>query len=421
MTLFASVGFAITACLICRSADQLIKDRRKLQEMTLWKQDRLQKLFALCLIRGDVLLREEYEEYAAYFELPCRKCFVAVTAVPVLGEEPEAQDHAGEDADCLRLVEEMPERLKGLAWITPVCNAGAVVAILADDDGEKLLERVKEYNAGLQKFSLKTIGRRFLTGVSAIHTDPLHIHWICAESTEALALNAAAEKRNGPAPETSYHSEYVEYEKRIRDGIKNIDKAQCYSVMDDYFDYLWSADRGRDEILLYVMRMVNIILLTAMEIRINLGTMFPNGFRGFCVELLEIPELSREKRYIKKNLIDPILTEGGELLKKRSYSMMTDIEQMLRERRGDISLSECAEIMGVHPAYIWKILKEERGKTFSGLQEEYKLEEAKRLLTGTDMTVSQIALELNYTNAQNFIRFFSRNTGMTPGQFRKSN
>lgn len=82
-------------------------------------------------------------------------------------------------------------------------------------------------------------------------------------------------------------------------------------------------------------------------------------------------------------------------------------------------MTECADAMGVHPTYIWKILKMEKGKAFSDYLEEYKLEEAKRLLLRTNMTVAEIATELNYTNAQNFIRFFSKSTGVTPGKFRK--
>ena len=61
----------------------------------------------------------------------------------------------------------------------------------------------------------------------------------------------------------------------------------------------------------------------------------------------------------------------------------------------------------------------EKGKSFMDYLEEYKINEAKRLLLQTDKTVSEIAQELNYTNAQNFIRFFSKSTGVTPGKFRK--
>ena len=136
-------------------------------------------------------------------------------------------------------------------------------------------------------------------------------------------------------------------------------------------------------------------------------------------DLLVILEPSRDGRYIKKNLVDPILEIRRNLMQKRSYSILEDVEQLIREHRGNISLAECAEIMEVHPSYIWKSLKEEKGKSFSDFLEEYKLEEAKRLLLNTTMTVAEIASALNYTNAQNFIRFFSKSTGVTPGKFRK--
>ena len=44
---------------------------------------------------------------------------------------------------------------------------------------------------------------------------------------------------------------------------------------------------------------------------------------------------------------------------------------------------------------------------------------AKELLLTSDMTVVQIAETLNYSNVQNFIRFFSKKVGMTPGKYHK--
>ena len=102
-----------------------------------------------------------------------------------------------------------------------------------------------------------------------------------------------------------------------------------------------------------------------------------------------------------------------------NYDTLEEIEKLIAEKNGNLSLTECAEVLGVHPTYIWKVLKMERGKSFSDYIEEYKLEEAKRLLLESDLTVAEIAERLNYTNAQNFIRFFSKSTGVTPGKFRK--
>ena len=70
---------------------------------------------------------------------------------------------------------------------------------------------------------------------------------------------------------------------------------------------------------------------------------------------------------------------------------------------------------------MWKALKLVSGKAFSELTEEYKLEEARNLLLHTDKKITDIAMELGYSNTQNFIRFFSKKTGMTPGKYRRLN
>jgi AraC-like DNA-binding protein len=175
------------------------------------------------------------------------------------------------------------------------------------------------------------------------------------------------------------------------------------------------------ENMVFTIRFVNAILVTAMEARVNLEEIYPRGIRKLYSELLDAFEPARTRRYIKMHLIDPILEARGELLNQKSYSMLEDIEKMIAESKGDITLNQCADALQVHPTYIWKILKMDKGRSFSDYLEEYKLEEAKRLLLHTSMTVAEIAAELNYTNAQNFIRFFSKSMGITPGKFRKLN
>ena len=57
--------------------------------------------------------------------------------------------------------------------------------------------------------------------------------------------------------------------------------------------------------------------------------------------------------------------------------------------------------------------------TFTDLINLEKLDAAKTMLLTTDASVAQIAESLNYSNTQNFIRFFSKYVGTTPGKYRK--
>lgn len=84
-----------------------------------------------------------------------------------------------------------------------------------------------------------------------------------------------------------------------------------------------------------------------------------------------------------------------------------------------MTLAECAQELGYHPSYIWRVLKNTRDITFTDYIAEQKLRIATRLLEETELSVSEIAERLSYSNAQNFIRLFKKHMGITPGQYRK--
>lgn len=60
----------------------------------------------------------------------------------------------------------------------------------------------------------------------------------------------------------------------------------------------------------------------------------------------------------------------------------------------------------------------ETGKSPSAWIRDRTLLEARRLLTYTDLTISEIAYRLNFRNVSYFVRFYRRMTGMSPGAAR---
>lgn len=411
----------------------LKEDKLTFQEMMSQNQDKLLEMFELGLVRGEVSQEEEYQEYVTNLGLRPWKFFATAVAVLNLKWEEENQSNVNEDVICLEIVEKMPEKLKKMAWIPPIYNAGTIFAIFGEDNEDILLQKVTEYYRGVQEFSELVYGYRILMGVSSTHTDHRHIRAAYRESINAMTNTYIEDQENQGAVDENMKdcrfylassaasgNDYdASFEKEVQMGIKAISKAQCYKATDEFAHYMVLMNGSPDETMVYVLRYVNTIFSTALETKVDLEALYPDSLRKVYSELLEVLEPSRVRRYIKKNLIDPILEARNELLEKRSYSMMEEIERLIEESRGDITLTECADALGVHPTYIWKILKMEKGKSFSDYLEKYKVNEAKRLLLNTNLTVAEIAAELNYTNAQNFIRFFSKSTGVTPGKFRK--
>jgi AraC-like DNA-binding protein len=60
-----------------------------------------------------------------------------------------------------------------------------------------------------------------------------------------------------------------------------------------------------------------------------------------------------------------------------------------------------------------------RGKTAKALLTDRIALEAKRLLVHSSMSVAAIAEALGFEEATNFVKFFKRETRVTPGAFRR--
>jgi AraC-like DNA-binding protein len=79
-----------------------------------------------------------------------------------------------------------------------------------------------------------------------------------------------------------------------------------------------------------------------------------------------------------------------------------------------------ADLLYITPNHLNALCHDLLGKTAGDLIRERVLLEAKRLLTNADMTVSEIAYDLNFQDNSYFNRFFKKNVGVTPDEFRKA-
>lgn len=107
----------------------------------------------------------------------------------------------------------------------------------------------------------------------------------------------------------------------------------------------------------------------------------------------------------------------------RKNSAKASVHQLLQHIRSNPgaphTLTECAEMVGMSPSHLSRIFKQEVGVSFIEYIMECKVEEAKRLLSGTDRSITDIAREVGYSE-RNLNRAFQRYVGMSPKQYRLS-
>lgn len=101
------------------------------------------------------------------------------------------------------------------------------------------------------------------------------------------------------------------------------------------------------------------------------------------------------------------------------YDLLQVRNVILEKPEHPWKVEELAEIAHLSPSYFQVVYKKAFGITCMTEVINAKLEQAKLLLTSTELPVSAVATEVGYNEVYHFIRQFKKSTGMTPGAFRK--
>lgn len=103
---------------------------------------------------------------------------------------------------------------------------------------------------------------------------------------------------------------------------------------------------------------------------------------------------------------------------KRVYQFIMLMDDHYKtERKAEFYASK----MGLSEKRINQILKEKMHKTLTQLLHERVIVEAERMLLSGELTIKEIAFDLNFEDPAYFSRFYKKQTGRTPEEFKKLN
>jgi AraC-like DNA-binding protein len=97
------------------------------------------------------------------------------------------------------------------------------------------------------------------------------------------------------------------------------------------------------------------------------------------------------------------------------------LEYIHKNYKREIDLNKVAEFAGVSYSHLRKIFRTETGENIVNYINSLRINESKRLLCSTNMTIKEISVALGYNNDQSYVRFFKKYEGVAPGEFRASN
>lgn len=160
---------------------------------------------------------------------------------------------------------------------------------------------------------------------------------------------------------------------------------------------------------------------------INLGQDLLEPIKERFEDLLALNKLNNP---MQKDLIKVILLQmflmidqynlKDKLYNQPNYTLLRNFRKLIEKHYTEFRLpKQYADLLFVTPNHLNALCKSTTGIKAGELIRNRILLEAKRLLVNHDMTITEISNELNFNDNSYFTKFFRKQVGMTPEEFRK--
>jgi AraC-like DNA-binding protein len=133
------------------------------------------------------------------------------------------------------------------------------------------------------------------------------------------------------------------------------------------------------------------------------------------IAMLELLEEMSKSQEVRKLTLNPV--QG--LSAVDSLRMQTILVFLLENYSREIRLEEVSNLVEMSQAGFCRYLKSRTQKTLIELVNEFRINQACKLLRESERKIVEISFEVGFSNLSNFNRQFKNHIGMTPISYRK--
>ena len=206
--------------------------------------------------------------------------------------------------------------------------------------------------------------------------------------------------------------------------VQNGDREQLQERLHFQFENFPAGRISRDarkQLEYLTVSLVNTFMIAAIQ-----GGVYPPDANAAADQALrrlcqiravdEIPAIVRETAVRLCGMVRQAKQQdtGNSHVEKAKHFISTHLTQEIR-------MEDVAADAGVSPYHLSRLFKTHTGKTMRDYLNHERIEAAKELLAVSDHGIPEIASLLRFCDQSYFTLVFRRETGMTPGQYRKEN
>ncbi|CAI6067511.1 response regulator transcription factor [Cohnella sp. JJ-181] len=152
------------------------------------------------------------------------------------------------------------------------------------------------------------------------------------------------------------------------------------------------------------------------------------GIQGELSETVDLGRLTRYDVHPSWHAAEEYFAALAERLFERKRAERSDREDdlILHVRRyvehnlaGDLSLTRIGEVVGYNPYYLTRLYKQLTGEGLTDYIAATRLARAQKLLADNQLIVQDISRAVGFMTEQSFYRFFKKETGLTPQEYKE--
>ncbi len=400
----------------------------KLEKQLQGQLDQIREHFMMKLLKGKVNAEEIRDWLQAYQHARSwNQVYVLSARIDTL----EGTRYGEKDRDLLLFsinnvaAELVPDRQR----LIPILIDDFQVMVIGSCEEDHLAE-VSRLAEHIQETVEKLLHLAISIGISSAFQDIKYTSTAFLESTDALnyrvKLGRASILRmddiRSKLGDAARYPEETATE--LVDAIKRLDEDKIDDRLDLFMNQLFNKDLKFQAYQMALIRLISDLNRIAENFGESLGSKPESAAENKTLieQLFELKTAEEIKQWFRHTIIDMLMQLVHRQQQTQYRSISEKMIAIIHEHyHSDLTLESCATMLNYHPNYIKRVFRNETGDNFSDYLTQYRMKVAKKMLVETNVKVSDIAVKIGYSSSQNFIRYFRKVEGVTPGQYREGN
>lgn len=167
---------------------------------------------------------------------------------------------------------------------------------------------------------------------------------------------------------------------------------------------------------LFLIEILNIVILKVQEEGFHLPEIRES--KGLFIEQIQHLQTFAEVEQLLCDTIDLIAEQVFQLREENFGTTLSSIIQYMNQNYDQrITLSSVAQHFHVNKSYLAQLFRQRKNETFNEYLNQIRMDQAKRLLRFSELSISSICEQVGFANPSYFSKIFKESVGMTPSDY----